>query len=87
MAIELLTFLGLAIVAEGVLLALFPAALARMMRDMSAIAPERLRWFGLFAAVAGAALLLALATVGGGSGDAVGGLGFPRLRALLALAA
>jgi hypothetical protein len=52
---------------------------------MAAIAPERLRWFGLFAAVAGAALLLALATAGGGSGDAVGGLGFPQLRALLSL--
>lgn len=85
MAIELLTFLGLAIVAEGVLLAVFPAALARMMRDMSAIAPDRLRWLGLFAAVAGAALLLALASTGGGSGDAVGGLGFTRLRSLLAL--
>lgn len=87
MAVELLTFLGLAIVAEGILLALFPAALARMMRDMSAIAPERLRWLGLFAAVAGAALLLALASTGGGAGDAFGDLGFPRLRALLALAA
>lgn len=85
MAIELLTFLGLAIVAEGVLLTLFPGALARMMRDMSAIAPDRLRWLGLFAAVAGAALLLALATAAGGSGDAVGSLGFPRVREFLAL--
>lgn len=85
MAIELMTFLGLAFVAEGVLLSLFPTALARMMRDMSAIAPERLRWLGLFAAVAGVSLLLALAATGGDSGNTVGGLGFTQLRALLAL--
>jgi uncharacterized protein YjeT (DUF2065 family) len=82
MAIELFTFLGLVIVVEGVLLALFPAALARMMRDMAAQPPERLRRIGLVAAVGGAAFLLILAGWLADDG-ATAGLGFPRLRALL----
>lgn len=80
MAIELLTFLGLVIVVEGVLLALFPAALVRVMRDMAAQPPERLRRIALVAAVCGGAFLLILSGWLADHG-ATAGLGFRGLRA------
>lgn len=82
MAFELLTFVGLAIVVEGVLMALFPGALKRMMSEMSAFAPERLRRLGVFSCVAGAAFLFLLAHVAGAEAG-VGALGFETVRAML----
>jgi uncharacterized protein YjeT (DUF2065 family) len=75
--VELLTFLGLALLAEGVLLAVFPKALLRMMAEMSQIAPERLRYMGLVSAVIGTAMLFILVRALGGT------LGFAGLRALI----
>lgn len=83
MAIELLTFLGLVIVVEGVLLALFPVALIRMMHEIAALPPERLRRMGLVAAVCGGAFLLVLSGWLADHG-ATAGLGFRGLRAVLA---
>ncbi len=83
MGIEILTFIGLAVVVEGVAMALFPDALRRAMAQVATLAPERLRRLGLAAAVGGAAFLLVLAHVAGdGTGD--GGLGFAAVRAALA---
>lgn len=77
MGIELLTFLGLALLAEGVLLAVFPKALLRMTAEMSQIAPERLRMMGLVSAVIGTAVLFILVRALGGT------LGFAGLRSLI----
>ncbi len=53
MVLELLTFVGLALLLEGVILALFPGGMGRMMAQFSALAPSQLRNIGLgFAFVA-----------------------------------
>lgn len=80
---EILTFIGLAIVVEGVLMALFPGALQRMMAEMANFAPERLRRIGLIASVAGTGFLFVLAHVAGAEAD-TGTLGFAAFRSLLA---
>ena len=84
MGIELLTFFGLAILVEGVLLALFPGALRRMMAAMALSPPERLRRLGLIAVVVGAVALFVLAHVVGAQAGTGGRLGFETLRAMLA---
>lgn len=84
MGIELLTFLGLAVLVEGVLLALFPGALRRMMAELALATPERLRRLGLIAVVVGAAALFVLAHVAGAQAGTGGRLGFETLRAMLA---
>ncbi len=84
MGIELLTFFGLAILVEGVLLALFPGALRRMMAAMALSPPERLRRLGLIAVVVGAVALFVLAHVVAARAGTGGRLGFETLRAMLA---
>ena len=84
MALELLTFLGLAILVEGVLLALMPGAISRMMAEFATRAPERLRHLGLVAAIAAAAFLMVLAHLSDGAAADDARLGFPVLRGVLA---
>lgn len=84
---DILTFIGLAVVVEGVLMALFPGALQRMMAEMANFAPERLRRIGLIASVAGTGFLFALVHLTGdaaGGGADAGALGFSAFRSLLA---
>ena len=57
---ELLTFLGLALLVEGVAFALFPDALRRAMASLALMEPARLRVVGLTAVVGAAALLFFL---------------------------
>jgi uncharacterized protein YjeT (DUF2065 family) len=55
--ISLLTAFGLILVIEGLLYALFPAAMQRMMERLREAPPETLRKAGLTAAVAGVGLV------------------------------
>jgi uncharacterized protein YjeT (DUF2065 family) len=84
MAFELLTFLGLAFLLEGVALALFPGGLRRMMARFAALAPQQLRLIGLGAAAVAALGLVTLSRAGGDGG--VGGMtfAFPATRAFIA---
>lgn len=54
---DLLVALGLVLVIEGGLYALFPARMQELMRAMQEIPPEFLRRAGLVAAVAGLGLV------------------------------
>ena len=47
MVVELLTFLGLALLLEGVIMALFPMGMRRMLDQFAALAPGQLRIIGL----------------------------------------
>jgi len=84
LALELLTFLGLTLLLEGVVLALFPGAMQRMMEQFAAMSVQQLRTIGLgFAALAG----LGLVILSRFSGDeSIGGMSFafPQTRHLLA---
>lgn len=84
MALELLTFLGLALLLEGVLLALFPGHMRRMMEQFAALGPGQLRGLGLGLAVAAALALVGLSVFSGD--DKVGGMSFafPATRHLIA---
>lgn len=82
MLVEILTFLALGLVLEGVFFALLPGAVARSLREMANWPPERLRMAGLAAAAAGA-LALGLLAAWGGDGHAMA-FGFPHLRGLFA---
>ena len=84
MALELLTFLGLALFLEGVVLALFPDAMRRMMAQFSMLAPSQLRLIGLGLAVVAALVLVVLARFYG-DGDGAGMvLGFAATRQFMA---
>lgn len=76
---ELLTFLGLLMVFEGVLYALFPRAYIRAVAEVSRWPVARLRLAGLVVAIAGAGIL---AWVVHGTGSA-GVIGFDGTRRLL----
>lgn len=76
---ELLTFLGLLMVFEGALYALFPRAYLQGLAEMARWPERRLRLAGLAVAVAGAALL---AWLSGGEPEA---LGFGEIRRVLAM--
>ncbi len=59
MAVELLTFLGLALLLEGVAMALFPAGIRRMLDQLASLTAAQLRITGLgFAVVAALALVI-----------------------------
>ncbi len=77
MLLELLTFLGLVLFLEGVLLALFPEALRRMMLAFAARPAPWLRRHGLIIAILAAGFLYGLSVMASGDGDA---LAFSRLR-------
>ena len=84
MALELLTFLGLTLLLEGVVLALFPGGMKRMMDQFAALTPQQLRVIGLgFAAVAAVCLIILSRFSGDGS---IGGMSFafPQTRGLFA---
>jgi uncharacterized protein YjeT (DUF2065 family) len=84
LVLELLTFLGLALLAEGVILALFPGGMGRMMAQFSALAPSQLRNIGLGFALAAALILVVIARFfedGDGAGMV---LGFPATRHFIA---
>lgn len=83
MVLELLTFLGLALLVEGILLALFPEGIRRMMVELSGFDGTRLRAIGLIFAGGAALLLMILARVWGDDGGTVA-LGFPQTRDLIA---
>ena len=84
MAVELLTFLGLALLLEGVILALFPAGVRRMLDQFAALAPQQLRIIGLGFAVVAVLVLVILARVANG-GDAGGmSFAFPATRRFIA---
>ena len=61
MALELLTFLGLALLLEGVAMALFPAGIRRMLDHFAVLTPQQLRVIGLGFAVVAALMLVILA--------------------------
>ncbi len=84
MALELLTFLGLAFLLEGVVLALFPGGFRRMMVQIAALSPQQLRLVGLGVAAVAALGLVTLSRAGGAGG--VGGMtfAFPDTRAFIA---
>ncbi len=70
MVLELLTFMGLALLLEGVILALFPGGMGRMMAQFAALAPSQLRNIGLGFALVAALVLMVLARffeTGGGA--------------------
>lgn len=55
--IEFLTAVGLVLVLEGVLYALFPAGMQRMMEQALQLSPDMLRKGGLIAAFVGFAIV------------------------------
>jgi uncharacterized protein YjeT (DUF2065 family) len=84
-AVEILTFLALGLVLEGVLFALLPGIVSRSLREMANWSPDRLRRVGIMALVAGVLALTLLAmTAGDGGGLA---FAFPRLRGAFGLGA
>lgn len=84
MALELLTFLGLALLLEGVVLALFPGAMQRMMEQFAALTAQQLRVIGLgFAAVAALGLVI-LSRFSGDTGFGGMSFAFPETRRFFA---
>jgi uncharacterized protein YjeT (DUF2065 family) len=84
LGLELLTFLGLTLLLEGVVLALFPGGMKRMMAQFEAMTAQQLRVVGLgFAAVAAVGLIL-LSRFSGDEG--IGGMSFafPQTRSFFA---
>jgi uncharacterized protein YjeT (DUF2065 family) len=59
-AVEILSALGLVLAVEGVIYALFPAAMQRMMTIAVAQSPSALRTVGLLLAIFGVGLLWVL---------------------------
>ncbi|MCQ4158316.1 DUF2065 domain-containing protein [Roseomonas sp. GC11] len=53
---QLLAGVGVVLALEGLLYAVFPGAMQRAVANLALLPPERLRWTGLAAAVAGVAL-------------------------------
>ena len=84
MALELVTFLGLALLLEGVFLALFPRAMKGMMAQVSALTSSQLRNVGLIFAGLAALLLVILGRVYGGDEGGGLALAFPSVRAFMA---
>ena len=84
MVVELLTFLGLALLLEGVIMALFPTAMRRMLDQFAALAPQQLRVIGLGFAVAAALALVILARLAEGSDGAGMSFAFPLTRGFVA---
>ncbi|GEM_PF-2544901 len=82
MAVELLTFLGLALLLEGVVLALFPAGIRRMLDQFAALSPPQLRVIGLCFTAAAALVLVIVARVANGGGGM--SFAFPATRRLVA---
>ncbi len=58
--IDFLTALGLMFVIEGILYALFPLAMKRMIVQVLALPPQQIRFFGLILAVFGFLIVAAL---------------------------
>jgi len=54
---ELTIAFALVLVIEGVLYALFPNAMQRMLEQIATLSPQSLRYAGLFSAVLGVALV------------------------------
>ena len=84
MALEILTFFGLAMLLEGVLLALFPGAMQRMMAQFAVLAPSQLRNIGLGFAIAAALALALLSRFSGGPEGRGIVFGFSETRHLIA---
>ncbi len=61
MAVELATFLGLAMLLEGVAMALFPGGSRRMLDQVASLTAAQLRIIGLSLAVVAALALMILA--------------------------
>ncbi|MDA0651706.1 MAG: DUF2065 domain-containing protein [Proteobacteria bacterium] len=57
---ELFVAFALVLVIEGVLYALFPDAMQRMLEQISTLSPQSLRYAGLFSAILGVAMVWAL---------------------------
>ena len=84
MAVELLTFLGLALLLEGVIMALFPVGIRRMLDQIGAMTPPQLRVIGLGCAVVAALMLVILARLANGGGGAGLSFSFPMTRRFVA---
>ncbi len=80
--VELLTFLGLALLLEGVVLALFPAGMRRMLDQFAALSAAQLRVIGLGFTVVAALVLVIVARVANGDGGM--SFAFPATRRLVA---
>ncbi len=81
MVVELLTFLGLALLLEGVVLALFPAGMRRMLDQFAALSAAQLRVIGLGFTVVAVLVLVIVARVANGGGVS---FAFPATRRLVA---
>ena len=57
MLAELAVAFALVFVIEGILYALFPEAMQRMMQQVTALSPQSLRTAGLFSAIVGVVLV------------------------------
>jgi uncharacterized protein YjeT (DUF2065 family) len=84
MAVELLTFLGLALLLEGVIMALFPAGIRRMLDQFAALTPPQLRVIGLGFAVVSVLMLVILARLANGGAGASLSFAFPMTRRFFA---
>jgi len=82
-AVELLTFLGLALLLEGVILALFPAGIRRMLDQFAALTAPQLRVIGLVFTVAAALVLVIVARLANGGGEGMS-FAFPATRRFVA---
>lgn len=84
MAVELLTFLGLALLLEGVVMALFPVGIRRMLDHFASLTPPQLRVIGLGFSVVSALMLVILARLANGGTGAGLSFAFPMTRRFLA---
>lgn len=80
MVLELLTFLGLALLLEGVIMVLFPAGIRRVLDHFAVLTPPQLRLIGLGFAVVAALKLVILARVANGGDGAGMSFTFPMTR-------
>lgn len=84
MALELLTFLGLVLLLEGVIMALFPTGIRHMLDYFATLTPPQLRIIGLgFAGVAALALVIVAHFADSGTGPGMS-FAFPSTRAFIA---
>lgn len=84
MALELLTFLGLALLLEGVVMALFPSGIRRMLDQFAQLTPPQLRIIGLGFAVVAALGLMIVARVTQDDASAGMSFAFPMTRGFVA---
>ena len=84
LALELLTFLGLALLLEGVILALFPGGIRRMLDQFAALGGQQLRLIGLGFSVVAALTLVIVSRFTDNGGEGGISFAFPMTRRFVA---